>query len=348
MFRARFAPIVASPVTAILLCPLTVVPLRTRWSTQRTARVYLPGGMEANTFAGGTLDRAGEHRTDEEWIKARLSEPDTRAVVAGRKGVLVHGDPPQPALVVPPKDAPPTLLGLQDGRALFAVDLEDVEPPEGTRVVGLREVSAALAAPDAALMAYAVALLEWQRRHRFCGTCGAPNELREAGHLLQCTREGTTHHPRTDPVVIVLVTDGHDRALLGRQAVWPAGRWSALAGFVEPGESLEEAVAREVEEESGVQVTDVRYISSQPWPFPANLMMGFHARATGGDPVARDGELEAVGWFERAQIAEAAAAPDAPWAPDGDHGPDAFLLPPREAIARQLVEAWLAAGPSAR
>jgi NAD+ diphosphatase len=262
--------------------------------------------------------------------------------------VLVHGETPQPALVPPPREGAATLLGLQDGRALFAADLEDVEPPEGTRVVGLREVSAALAAPDAALMAYAVALLEWQRRNRFCGTCGAPNELLEAGHLLQCTREGTTHHPRTDPVVIVLVTDGRDRALLGRQAVWPAGRWSALAGFVEPGESLEEAVAREVDEEAGVAVADVTYLSSQPWPFPANLMMGFHARATGGDPVARDGELEAVGWFERAQLAAAAAGPDAPWEPGGDVDPDGFWLPPREAIARQLVEAWLAGGHGAR
>jgi NAD+ diphosphatase len=138
-----------------------------------------------------------------------------------------------------------------------------------------------------------------------------------------CPACGTQHHPRTDPVVIMLVTDG-DRALLGRQAQWPAGRYSALAGFVEPGESLEEAVAREVREEAGVRVDDVRYRSSQPWPFPTSLMLGFSARWAGGEPVVRDGELEDVGWFARQAIV------------DGD-----VQLPPPTAIARRLIDEWL-------
>jgi NAD+ diphosphatase len=302
--------------------------------------------MGVNTFAGGTLDRAGEHRKDEAWVRERLAEPASRAVAVGRAGVLVSdADQPSAALLPLPADGPTTLLGVQDGAALFAVDVDAVQPPPGTRVAGLREISAALPGADAALLAYASALLEWQRRTRFCGTCGAPNELREAGHLLSCTREGTAHHPRTDPVIIVLVTDGADRALLGRQAIWPAKRWSCLAGFVEPGESLEEAVAREVDEESGVAVADVTYLSSQPWPFPANLMLGFHARYVSGEPTTRDAELEAVRWFSREELTAAHGAPDLPWTPADREPPEGidFWLPPREAIARQLIGAWVEA-----
>jgi NAD+ diphosphatase len=300
--------------------------------------------MGVNTFAGGTLDRVGERRADGEWVRARLADPAARAVAVGRAGVLVtEGELPGPALLAPAADGMPTLLGMQRDTPLFAVDLATVEPPPGTRIAGLRETSSSLAASDAALLAYASALLEWQRRSRFCGLCGAPNRLEEAGHLMVCTVEGAQHHPRTDPVVIVLVTDGADRALLGRQAVWPPRRWSALAGFVEPGESLEEAVAREVDEEAGVGVSEVRYISSQPWPFPANLMLGFHARWSGGEPVTRDAELEAVRWFSREELAIAHAAPDLAWTPDQREPPAGidFWLPPREAIARQLVTAWL-------
>jgi NAD+ diphosphatase len=300
--------------------------------------------MAVNTFAGGTLDRVGEHRADDDWVRARLADPAARAVAVGRPGVLVvEGETPSAALLPPPTEGTPTLLGMEDGMPLFAVDLEGIEPPPGTRIAGLRETSAALPSADAALLAYATALLEWQRRSRFCGVCGAPNRLADAGHLMVCTQEGTQHHPRTDPVIIVLVTDGADRALLGRQAIWPAKRWSALAGFVEPGESLEEAVAREVDEEAGLQVSEVTYISSQPWPFPANLMLGFHARWSGGEPVTRDAELEAVRWFTREEIVTAHGAPDIPWTPEQREPPPGidFWLPPREAIARQLVAAWV-------
>jgi NAD+ diphosphatase len=151
----------------------------------------------------------------------------------------------------------------------------------------------------------------------------------DAGHLRRCPSCGAEHHPRTDPVVIMLVHDG-DRALLGRQARWPRGRYSALAGFVEPGESLEEAVAREVAEEAGVSVGEIRYRSSQPWPFPASLMVGFHARFAGGDAVASDAELEDVRWFERGELRAIAS------------GETDLHLPPPVAIARRLIDEWLA------
>ncbi len=213
------------------------------------------------------------------------------------------------------------LLGVDgDGHAMFAADPGDELPGERR---GLRDLAPVLSQAEGGMVAHAVGLLNWHRRHRFCANCGAHSDAREAGHVRVCPVCGTQHHPRTDPVVIMLVTDG-DRALLGRQAQWPAGRYSALAGFVEPGESLEEAVAREVREEAGVRVADVRYRSSQPWPFPSSLMLGFSAQWAGGEPAVRDAELEDVGWFTRAAIV------------GGD-----VLLPPPTAIARRLIDEWL-------
>jgi NAD+ diphosphatase len=172
-------------------------------------------------------------------------------------------------------------------------------------------------------------LLNWHRHHRHCANCGAPTSVTAGGIIRVCDRCGMQHHPRTDPVVIMLVTHG-DRVLLGRQATWPAGRYSALAGFVEPGESLEQAVAREVREEAGVEVGEPAYIASQPWPFPTSLMLGFTAPWRSGEPRRIDAELEDVRWFERAEVAAAAR---------GEGGPPG--LPPRFAIARRLLEHWL-------
>ena len=172
-------------------------------------------------------------------------------------------------------------------------------------------------------------MINWHRRNRFCGVCGSATVVSEAGHLRTCPSCGAHHHPRTDPVAIVLVSDG-DRALLGRQARWPAGRYSALAGFVEPGESIEQAVAREVREESGIEVAQVRYHSSQPWPFPSSLMLGFHAAYAGGDPEPLDNELEHVRWFDRTEVEEIVA------------GRRPEHLPPPVAIARRLIDEWLA------
>jgi NAD+ diphosphatase len=275
-----------------------------------------------NTFAGEALDRAGPHRGDEAWLAARLAEPATRVVAASAAGVIVAGERPRMfAVGALPDGVELVLLGVDgDGHAVFAADPGDELPGERR---GLRDLAPMLSQAEGGMVAHAVGLLNWHRRHRFCANCGAPSEAREAGHVRVCPACGTQHHPRTDPVVIMLVTDG-DRALLGRQAQWPAGRYSALAGFVEPGESLEEAVAREVREETGARVDDVRYRSSQPWPFPTSLMLGFSARWAGGEPVVRDGELEDVGWFTRQAIV------------DGD-----VLLPPPTAIARRLIDEWL-------
>jgi NAD+ diphosphatase len=187
----------------------------------------------------------------------------------------------------------------------------------------LRPLVAMLPEDQAQLLAYARALLVWRSRARHCGVCGAPTAARSAGHVLVCTRCGTDFFPRIDPAIIVLVSDA-GRALLGRQSSWAPGRYSALAGFVEAGESLEEAVVREVHEETGARVTWVRYFASQPWPFPASLMLGFHAHAREA-PVQLDGELEDARWFELQQLKAA---------PEG-------LLPPPHTIARRLIEAWV-------
>jgi NAD+ diphosphatase len=275
-----------------------------------------------NTFAGEALDRAGQHRRDEAWLAARLAEPATCVVAASEAGVVVAGERPRLFAVDElPDGLELVLLGVDgDARAVFAADPGDDFPGERR---GLRDLAPTLSQADGGMVAHAVALLNWHRRHRFCANCGTPSDSREAGHIRRCPKCGAEHHPRTDPVVIMLVHDG-DRAILGRQAHWPPGRYSALAGFVEPGESLEEAVAREVREETGARVADVAYHSSQPWPFPASLMLGFIARWTSGEPVVGDGELEDVRWFTREEIASGEAK-----------------LPPRQAIARRLIEEWL-------
>ncbi|HEX6698415.1 MAG TPA: NAD(+) diphosphatase [Solirubrobacteraceae bacterium] len=275
-----------------------------------------------NTFAGGALDRAGPHRRDDAWLAARIADPATRVVAASEEGAIVAGEGPRLFAVADlPEGLDLVLLGVDgDGHAVFAADPGDELPGERR---GLRDLAPVLSQAEGGMVAHAVGMLNWHRRHRFCANCGAPTAAREAGYVRVCPVCGAQHHPRTDPVVIMLVTDG-DRALLGRQAQWPTGRYSALAGFVEPGESLEEAVAREVREEAGVTVADVRYRSSQPWPFPTSLMLGFAARWAGGEPAVRDEELEDVGWFTRGAIV------------GGD-----VLLPPPTAIARRLIDEWL-------
>src|SRR3954454_18023415 len=247
---------------------------------------------------------------------ARLTDPSSRAVVLTRGGVLFDGDRVArlPLDEVPTDE--PVFLGLEGGAALFAIEADRADG-----VMGLREAGALLSQAEGGLVAYAAGLLNWHRRHPHCAVCGTRTVMGEAGHVRRCPHCGAVHHPRTDPVVIMLVTDG-DRALLGRQPSWPAGRYSALAGFVEPGESLEEAVAREVLEESGVEVRDIHYVSSQPWPFPSSLMLGFTASYAGGEPGTRDAELEDVRWFTREQLGE-------------------VDIPPPLAIARRLIDAWL-------
>ena len=290
-----------------------------------------------NTFASGVLDRAAGQRTDPGWLERQLADPAARAVVVSTEGPFVDctTDPHQPArlpLAAFEEGFEPVLLGLTAEGPLFAVDVEGhTNMPElgGARsAVSLRDAGTTVSREDGSVLAYATAILNWHRNHRFCSRCGNPTGMAEAGHVRSCPECGALHHPRTDPVVIMLVHDG-DRVLLGRQSRWRAGRWSTFAGFVEPGESLEEAVVREVEEESGVEIADLRYHGSQPWPFPASLMVGFHARYVSGEPSARDGELEGVRWFDRDELLAMA------------RGESDLHLPPRVAISRQLIDTWL-------
>ena len=290
-----------------------------------------------NTFASGVLDRAGSQRTDPDWLARQLADPSARVLAVSVEGPFVDcsTDPCRPALL--PLAAVGdrgdlVLLGIAADGPLFAADVEgrdDVAGLGGARsALSLRDTGTSVSREDAGVLAYATAILNWHRDHRFCSRCGEPTEMGEAGHIRRCGACDALHHPRTDPVVIMLVHDG-DRVLLGRQARWRAGRWSTFAGFVEPGEGLEAAVAREVEEESGIEVADLRYHGSQPWPFPASLMVGFHARYVRGEPSARDGELEGVRWFEREELARIA------------RGESDLHLPPPVAISRQLIDAWL-------
>ena len=296
----------------------------------------------ANTFSGSPLDRAGARRGDEEWVRGLLADPSSRAIGVTGDGVLVEDGGPdavaEPRLARLPlaafedgSGAEPLLLGLEPGAgALFAVDVvAGFALPPGVVAVGLRDAGALLSHGEGGVIAQATGLVNWHRRHPCCAVCGAHTEVAEAGYVRRCPSCGAMHHPRTDPVVIMLVTDG-DRALLGRQAIWPPGRYSTLAGFVEPGESLEEAVAREVREEAGVEVRAVRYASSQPWPFPSSLMLGFFAEYAGGEPSVRDHELEDVRWFARDELEGIRAGTI-----DGMH------MPPPIAIARRLIDGWL-------
>lgn len=285
------------------------------------------------TFAGATLDRAGHLRSDTDWQAAARADAEAKVVLIGRAGT---GETTGPA------GAAAVFLGLDGTRPVFARPAGAAD--EQVPLQELRDAAVRLDPAEAGLFAYAAAMLHWHRSHRFCGRCGEPTEAFEAGHLRRCAN-GHGAHPRTDPVVIMLVLDTPgDRILLGRQPSWPAERFSALAGFVEPGEPLEAAVEREVGEEAGVTVSGVRYVASQPWPFPANLMLGFTAEWTGGEAHVVDHELEAVRWFCRAEVREAAQA-DVGWDQDGSRGaPGGLLLPPKLAIARHLVDGWLARG----
>jgi NAD+ diphosphatase len=293
-----------------------------------------------------SLDRASTLRSDPSWVAQQLSQPTTRAVAASSEGVLVD-DGPEPTLARRSLAAEatrdldltePILLGLEDGTALFAVDLDSLGPEvrasfiEGGKIVALRDAGAQLSRSEGGLAAYLMALLNWHRRHRFCANCGTATAIADAGYSRRCPNCGAVHFPRTDPVVIMLVEHA-GRLLLGRHARWPPRQYSALAGFVSAGETLEEAVAREVCEESGIEVYDPAYVASQPWPFPSSLMLGFHALSDGGEPVARDGELEDVRWFTRDEI-------EAGLSGSGTE----LRLPPSISIARFLVERWMAHG----
>jgi NAD+ diphosphatase len=290
-------------------------------------------------FTGMALDRASTERKDPDWVRAQLRDPSARMIAAGDNGVLVAGDGAAELVRADVREdqlAEPILLGLDGAAALFALDVSGLAPEaqrqavDGNRFMGLREAGALMDPAEAGLAAYVMALLNWHRRHRFCANCGHSTDIAEAGYSRHCPRCGADHFPRTDPVVIMTV-EHDDRLLLGRRAGWPAGRVSVLAGFVSPGESAEEAVTREVQEESGIVARDPVFVASQPWPFPSSLMLGFHAVADGGEPRVGDGELEEVRWHGRDAIQEAI-----------DGGDPGFQLPPTVSIARFLIDSWAA------
>jgi len=287
-----------------------------------------------NPFSGAGLDRRSAARAESDWLPAALADPNTRFLLSCGTRHLVRRDP-EPAiaflegghpLVADIEPQRLVLLGWHQGARCVLVDSahESAGLPSGASFEELRSLLGLLPEDHAAILACARALLVWRSRHRHCGACGAPTTPRSAGHSLKCTSSecGAEFFPRIDPAIIVLVTDA-DKVLLGRQASWPPGRYSALAGFVEPGETLEDAVLREVFEEAGVRAAAPRYFASQAWPFPSSLMLGFHAVGSVG-PLELDGELEAARWFDAAEIADGAA----------------ILLPPRHTIARRLIESW--------
>lgn len=277
-------------------------------------------------------DRAAERRTDSSWVAAAWDRGQALIITPEHAAPVVEGAA-GPALGLRPTasvsaSAERYFLGLAGPDPVFAVRAP--RDLVADRWVDLREIGSALDDRDAGLLTTAVALSHWHDRHPCCPLDGTPTVVVHGGWVRRCPVDGSDHFPRTDPAVIMLIDDGADRCILGRQATWPEGRYSILAGFVEPGESAEAAVAREVDEEVGLAITGVTYAGSQPWPFPASLMLGYTATAVGDlTPTLRDGELADARWFTRDEIRQGAGM---------------VRLPPPVSIAHRIITDWLEAG----
>ena len=289
-------------------------------------------------YAGQGFDRAAPKRQDAAWLAAQRGHPGTRLLLMSALEVMIDEMAPRAlwhSVEELGREVPETavFLGVDGEVSLFAADLE-LPAPNGGRYVELRTVGATLPAQEAGLCAYARALAVWHGRNRFCGVCGGSTEIRHGGHMRQCGACGAQHFPRSDPAVIVLVIHGDasqgERCLLGHSPRFPDKLYSTLAGFVEPGESLEETARREIFEEAGVELYDLCYRSSQPWPFPASLMLGFRARARSDRLNIDRHELLDAGWFTRAELSDPERRP--------------IKLPNPDSIARHLIEDWLTEG----
>jgi NAD+ diphosphatase len=304
-----------------------------------------------NFFTGTDLDRVTHRRRDQEWIAEQLQSLTTRVIPVwqGRNLFVDSQDGSGPVFptagelseLLGPITSP-ILLGIEDHCTFFAVDMpaDDRQVPQQLSPLGrlyeLKQAATMVDSRQAGLLAYANAITYWHRCTSFCGTCGSRTTSSEAGHVLVCSNQGCCrqHFPRTDPAIIVLVSHG-EKCLLGRQPVWPPRLYSTIAGFVEPGETLEQAVVREVHEETGVVVTGVRYASSQPWPFPGSIMLGFYADAGSTDLRVDGDELEHARWLSRDEM-------------QAELENRTLRLPSPFSIAHRLIEDWFNAGDNGR
>jgi len=296
------------------------------------------GPLGRLALSRSTVDRATLRRADGAWVEAAWEDPSSRVLVVSDSQALVRSVDDRPELVfVSSAEAP------EGTKFLLGVDADDVAyfgvsvPGGASRVrsgeddvqlMSLRQVGALLSDRDAGLLTHAVALANWHDTHTHCPRDGTPTVPAPAGHLTTCPTDGSEHFPRLDPAVIMLVIDPDDRCLLARNALWPKGRMSVLAGFVEPGESAEHAVAREVFEETAITVGHIRYLGSQPWPMPRSLMLGFQAAAPAGQRITVDAEeIGEARWFTREEMLAAI-------------GTGELAVAPTSSIARRLIEFW--------
>ena len=299
---------------------------------------------EIYCFAGNPLDRVSQRRQDAGWVASLLKDPNTRLLpLHGLKPRIRHSSAvsldwqtvaPWHSLIDDGRTL--ILLGLRDGRAYFALDATPVDPPPGDNVVTMdaRAVAPTIDGGEAAILAEARSLIDWHARHRFCAQCGTPSVVASGGWVRHCPSCKAHHFPRVDPVVIMLAVKG-ERCLLGRGRRRPGSRFSCLAGFMEPGETLEEAVRREILEESGIEVGRVHYLASQPWPFPSSLMMGFLAEALSEEITIDPDEIAEARWFERDEVRAMVER-----SRSDDPVPGVVTLPPPLAIGHQIARRW--------